>query len=84
MKLTVLALVILACSGCVTMSITAPDGATFTRSAFGVNPTFGALTVEKRPDASYKMTVRGLDSNSTDAVAVAVTAAIQAMSKAAP
>jgi hypothetical protein len=65
------------------MTITAPDGATFTRTAFGINPTFGALTVERRADASYKMTVRGLDSNSTDAVGVAVAAAIGAM-KAAP
>jgi len=77
------ALLIACTQGCVTMTVTAPDGATFTRTAFGINPQIGTLIVEKKSESSYKLTVRGLDSNSTDAVGVAVAAAIGAM-KAAP
>lgn len=79
MKLLLTLLIILACSGCVTLSGEAPNGIKFTRTAFGVNPQVGVLIVDSKPDNSFKMTIRALDSNSTDAVGVAVAAAIGAM-----
>jgi hypothetical protein len=83
-SLVLSALVVVILNGCVTMTVTAPDGATFTRSAFGINPQIGVMTVEKRADNSYRLTVRGLDSNSTDAVAGIAEGIVRGMAAAKP
>jgi hypothetical protein len=75
-------IVALALTGCTTITATRGDF-TITRTAFGVNLVVPQITIKGLPDGTFSMTVRGIASESTDAIAAAVQGTVQGMAAAA-
>ena len=65
-------------TGCTTITATRGDF-TITRTAFGVNLAVPVITIKGAPDGTFSMSVRGVASDSTDAIQAAVQGAIQGM-----
>ena len=65
MKRTLAILAALSCSGCVSTSLTTPDGWQAKRTAFGLNATVGEVQVENGP---FKAQMKGYQSEGVETI----------------